>query len=341
MPKGDLEAWGQRWNKKLKVEVAFDPSAQVLQPGFVPVEIPAVDEILGGGFARGRTSMIFGEASAGKTLLAQLLIAAAQRQGGRALFFDVERTFHPGWFAMTGVDVTDPEKLLVVRPRNLEQAFDLITDALEELRPEVLVLDSIPALIPSAVLKAKMEDKDFRGVTARKVTEGIGKCTQANTSTALVMINQLRVSMGVTFGNPESLPGGKALRFYASLLLRMRRGKWLTDKGDPLDFTDVEDDKDAKRIGFMLRMRTEKNKLAPPQQETELRFTFDGVVDVLSSNVHLALVHGVISSPSAGYFDVPGVVGKVHGRAALDELLRGDSEAYERVLDRLKEKLGR
>ena len=330
---GDFDLWQKKWNRLVKRRVVFEPRDEELEVKVIPTGIPAFDEILGPsqqtekGFPRGRTTIIVGEPSTGKTLVAQLLVAAAQRQGGRALVFDIERTFDPRWAALTGVDLAS-DKLMIVRPVNLEQTFDLVCSALEELQPEVLVVDSIPALVPKAVLLAEMEKQDFRGVTARKTTEGIAKATQYNVSTALVFINQLRLKMGVAFGNPESMPGGKALKFYASLLLRTRRGKWLTDAGEGSALDEVGDDEDTKRIGFLLRLRVEKNKLAPPWGECDVPFRFTGAVDPIPSTVHLALQRGVITQRAAGYFDVPGQDKPVHGRTAVEQLYRDDEQRY-------------
>ncbi|KKK92394.1 hypothetical protein LCGC14_2703390, partial [marine sediment metagenome] len=275
-----LEAWGQRWNTKAKADVAFSPEDALLNPTSIEMGIPALDLMLGGGIPRGRTSMFFGEPSTGKTLLAQRVIAAAQKQGGRAMF-----------------------------------------DGLETVRPEVMVVDSIPALVPQAMLEAEMEKQDFRGLAARKITEGVAKATQYNQTTALIFINQLRTDLGKTFGNPEKLPGGKALKFHVSLIVRVRRGQWLTeadvaeDEMPDLD-TVLESDKEPKRIGFMLRLRTEKNKLAPPEQSTSIKFYFNGRVDPMGSLVHLAIQRGVIEG-TRGYYEVPGVDGKVHGFSAV------------------------
>jgi recombination protein RecA len=262
-PLPSLSEWGKVWNTKTKRSATFDPEDDDLIPEALSTEIPALDAMLGGGFCRGRTTTIFGEPSSGKTLLSQLLIAAAQRQGGRAMFFDVERTYDPRWFRMTGVD-TDYEKLIVVRPANLEQSFDMLSDALVKVKPDVIVVDSIPAMVPKAILDADMEKQDFRGVHARKITEGMGQCTQDNTNTVLVFINQTRIAMNVRFGSPESLPGGKGIRFYSSVLLRTRRGTWLYDSGEGTDMDEWEEDTEKPKIGFTLKLRAEKNKLAPP-----------------------------------------------------------------------------
>ena len=325
-----LRSFGQRWNKKTKSEVAFEPEAEVLSPDAVPLEIPAVDLMLGGGMPRGRTSIFIGEPSSGKTLLSQLTIAAAQRAGGKAIFFDIERTYDAKWFALTGVD-TRPEKLLVVRPESLEQGFDMICDALKKVKPEVIVVDSIPAMVPQDVMDKDMVDKDFRGLEPRKITAGVKKATQFNQTTALIFINQLRVNMGVKFGNSESMPGGKGLKFHASLLVRVRKGSWLTDATesntdrDEDGFTTLEADTNSRRIGFMLRLRTEKNKCAPPWQECALKFFFNGVIDPLGSLIHLAMQRGVIEV-TGSWFKLPGVEKKLHGLPAVEEAIREDED---------------
>ncbi|KKM02806.1 hypothetical protein LCGC14_1780780 [marine sediment metagenome] len=336
-----LRSFGQRWNRKTKSEVAFEPEAEILSPEAVPLDIPAVDLMLGGGIPRGRTSVLFGQESAGKTLLAQLIIAATQRAGGVAMFFDVERTYDAKWFALTGVD-TSPEKLLVVRPESLEQGFDMICDALKKVKPEVIVVDSVAAMVPQDILKASMEEKDFRGLEARKITAGVKKATQFNRTTALIFINQLRVNMGVKFGNPESMPGGKALKYHASVMIRVRRGTWLTDmseKGEDRDedgFATLESSKDAKRIGFMLKLRTEKNKCAPPWQDCELKFFFNGALDPLGSLIHLAQQRGIIEV-SGSWFKLPGVEAKLHGLGAVEEAIREDEELKARLVAEIQE----
>ena len=334
----DLDAFGKRWNKRAKVNVAFEPEAEELSPGSIPLDIPAVDLMLGGGMPLGRTSIFIGEPSSGKTLLAQLVIAAAQKQGGKALFFDIERTYDAKWFALTGVD-TSPDKLMVVRPRTLEQTFDMVIDALEKVQPEVIVVDSVSALVPEAMLKAAMEDKDFQGLAARKTTEGIKKCTAYNQATVLIFINQLRVTMGVVYGNPESMPGGKAIRFHASLILRVRRGKWLTDVAQKMgeeEFTSMEESKDSARIGFMLRLRTEKSKVSTPWQSCELKFFFNGTVDPLGSLIHLAIQRGVIV-PTGSYYKVLDLPEKIHGLGRVEKLIREDDTLKNELVRKIKE----
>ena len=331
-----LEVFGKRWNSRAKTEIAFEPEAEILKPNAIELDIPALDDMLGGGIPRGRTTIIFGEAAAGKTLLSQLIIAAAQRRGGKAIFLDVERTYDPKWFRLTGVD-TSSEKLLVVRPRSLEQTFDIVTDALDNLKPEVIVLDSIPALIPQTILDAEMAKQDFRGVAARKITEGIAKSTTYNSSTALVLINQIRMEMGRTFGNPEKQSGGKALQFHSSLTIRVRRGKWLTDVAQETSPFDDVSEKDAERIGFLLKLRTEKNKLHRPWLETDLKFYFNGTVDPIGSLIHLAIQRGIIEVAGRGWFVLPDSEEKIHGLPAVEKTLKEDEELKQKIIQLTKE----
>lgn len=340
-----LEAWGKRWNKKVHADVVFDPADEQLVPHAISIGIPALDIMLGGGIPRGRTTIVYGEYSSGKTLLTQFIIAAAQRQGGKAIFFDVERTFDPRWFEATGVSL-DKNKLKVARPRNLEQCFDMVVDALENLRPDVIVVDSIPAMVPSAMMRDKrgklveMAEKDFRGLAARKMTEGVAKATAYNQTSALIFVNQVRVDMGVTFGSPDKMPGGKGLGFHASIIIRMRKGGWLTtetEKGeaDLSSFVKV-DKEETPRIGCMLKMRTEKNKIAPPMQRCEFKFFFTGEVDPTGSLVHLAVTRGVISE-NKGYYVVPGIKGKIHGRRQLEARIKSDAELERMLIEGVQE----
>ncbi len=331
-----FEAFGKRWNKKAGTEVVFDPENEVLNPDAVPFGIVAIDTMLGGGIPRGRTTVFIGEEQSGKTLLAQLVIASVQRQGGKAMFFDIERTYDRRWFALTGVD-TSPSGLHIVRPENLEQGFEMVVDALKKVKPDVIVMDSVSAMVPKDVLKASMEDKDFRGLEARKITAGIKKVTQYNQTTALIIINQLRTLMGVVYGNPESQPGGRGLKFHTSLRVRVRRGAKLTtatesSKLDDDGFLPDDDDKDAKHLGFVMKLRTEKNKCAPPDWEgCEIKMFFDGTIDSTGSLIRLAVQRGVIET-TGGYYKLPGLDKKVHGLGALEKLIRDDNDIKERLV---------
>lgn len=328
-----LKSWMAGWNKKTKAKVVFDPADKILIPEGIHLGIPAVDNMLGDGFPRGRTTIFLGEASSGKTLLAQLLIAAAQKEGGTCMFFDIERTFDSRWFEATGVD-TSSDKFIVSRPRNLEEAFEMVIDALEKVRPDVIVVDSIPALVPRAIMETRME-KERMGLTAKRISDGVKLCTQANQDCVLVFINQPRISLGVTFGNPETMPGGKQLLFSSTILVRTRQGAFILEDNDEEDM-DEDSKKKKNRIGFILKLRTERNKIFRPFEDSTLEFRFDGSVDWISSLVHDALVAGVIVSPSKGYFESDLWEGKVHGREKVEAMIRKDEELKNELTKRTK-----
>ncbi len=340
-------AFGKRWNSKASTEVVFDPENPILEADAVPLGMPAIDLMLGGGIPRGRTTVFIGEEQSGKTLLSQLVIAAVQRQGGTAMFFDIERTYDPKWFAMTGVDM-DPDKLIVVHPENLEQGFDMVVDALIKVKPDVIVMDSVSAMVPKATMKdergklVEMAEKDFRGLEARKITAGIKKITQYNQTTALIIINQLRVQMGVVFGNPESQPGGKGLKFHTSLRVRVRRGAKLTTateggKRDDDGFL-LAEDKNARQLGFIMKLRVEKNKCAPIDWlGREIKVFFDGTIDSTGWLIDLAVQHGVVEV-TGGYYKLPGLDKKVHGLIAVDKLILGDEDIKERLVAGIRDR---
>jgi len=312
----------------------FKPKDPRLNPNILPTDLESLDLILGGGIRRGRTTMIYGIESSGKTLLTQVIIAAAQRRGGRAFFLDAEKTYDSNWFALTGVDLDD-DKLTIGRPASLEHAFDMLEGALKA-KFEVVVLDSIPSLVSQAALDSKMTEKDQMGGDARKITAGVKKCNLMNESSAFIVINQMRSALGVVYGSPETIPGGKFLRAAASVSLRLRRGAWVLDKdldeGEVPTFTSVDDSKEAQRVGFQMRIRVEKNKTEIPWQETDIRVLFNGSVDSTGSLVDLAIKRGVVVlEKGLSFYRVPGHDGLINGRNAVADYLRETPDARELV----------
>jgi recombination protein RecA len=138
--------------------------------------------------------------------------------------------------------------------------------------------------------------------------------------------------MGVSFGNPESMPGGKGLQFYSSLMVRVRRGAWITDSTST-----GEDEKDANRIGFNLKLRTEKNKLAPPWKTAQLEFKFDGTIEPIGALIRLAIEKNVITVNGPGYYEVPTIEGKVHGLDNLKALIKEDELLEDIIVQRIKD----
>jgi recombination protein RecA len=229
-------------------------SAERQQVDFIPSGSIALDLALGvGGIPRGRITEIFGPESSGKTTLCQHVIAEAQRRGGVAAFIDVEHALDPGYARACGVNV---DELLVSQPDTGEQALEITETLIRSGGIDLVVVDSVAALVPRAEIEGEMGDS-FVGIQARLMSQALRKLTGAvsRSNTSLVFTNQLREKIGVMFGNPEVTPGGRALKFYASVRLEIRRVETIKTG--------------TESVGNRVRVKVVKNKVAPPFRVAE------------------------------------------------------------------------
>lgn len=225
----------------------------------IPTGILSIDAALGiGGFARGRIVEVYGPESGGKTTLTLHVIHQAQAAGGTAAFVDAEHALDPKYAAALGVDTAN---LFVSQPDNGEQALEIVEGLVESGEFDIIVVDSVAALVPKAELEGDMGDPQM-GLQARLMSQGMRKLTGkvSRTKTCLVFINQIREKIGVMFGNPETTTGGRALKFYASQRLDVRKSTSIKE-GD-------------RTIGFQARIKVVKNKLAAPFLEAEPEMIF-------------------------------------------------------------------
>jgi len=252
----------------------------------IPTGSISLDLALGGrGLPRGRVAEFFGPEASGKTTLALSLVASAQRTGGVAAFIDAEHAFDAAWAKRIGVDL---ESLLISQPDTGEQALEICDLLVRSGAIDVIVIDSVAALVPRAEIEGEMGDTHV-GLQARLMSQALRKLSGAiqRSNTAVVFINQLREKVGVFFGNPEVTPGGRALKFYSSVRIDLRRVE--TIKAG------------SQAIGSRVRAKVVKNKVAPPFKSAEFDIMFDTGISREGSLLDLGVEVGLVKKVGAFY----------------------------------------
>jgi recombination protein RecA len=258
-----------------------------LQVDVIPTGSLALDRALGvGGVPRGRVTEIYGPDGAGKTTLAQHIVAEAQKRGGVAAYIDMEHALDPAYSARCGVDVDD---LLISQPDTGEQALEIAETLIRSGAVDIIVVDSVAALVPRAEIEGEMGDS-HPGLQARLMSQALRKLSGAikQSNTALVFTNQLREKIGVMFGNPVTTSGGRALKFYASVRLDIRRIAAIKEKGEV--------------IGNRTRVRVTKNKVAPPFRVAEFDLMYDEGISKAGDLLDMAVELGVVEKRGSYYY---------------------------------------
>jgi len=272
----------------------------------LPTGSLALDMALGiGGIPRGRVVEIYGPESSGKTTLTLSVIAQTQRAGGVTAFIDAEHAFDPTYAKKLGVNLDD---LLISQPDTGEQALEITDMLIRSNAVDMVVIDSVAALVPRAEIEGEMGDSHV-GLQARLMSQALRKLTGSisKSKTALVFINQIREKIGIMFGNPETTPGGRALKFYASVRLDIRRIE-IIKRGD-------------EAVGNHVRVKVVKNKVAPPFRQAEFDIMYDEGISRSSDLIDVGTALGVIQKQGTwlAYGDVKLGQGRDNARAFLKE----------------------
>jgi recombination protein RecA len=288
----------------------------------VPTGSVALDLALGvGGVPRGRITEIYGPESSGKTTLCYHIVANAQRNGGVAAFIDAEHALDPGYAKNVGVNV---DELLVSQPDTGEQALEIAETLIRSNGVDVVVVDSVAALVPRAEIEGEMGDS-FVGLQARLMSQALRKLTGAinRSNTALVFTNQLREKIGVMFGNPETTPGGRALKFYASVRLDIRRIETLKAGTDA--------------VGSRTRVKVVKNKVASPFRVAEFDIMYNEGISREGGLLDVGIAAGTLSKTGA-WFNY-GDMRLGQGRENARDFLRANAEVATKIEDEIRGKV--
>jgi recombination protein RecA len=289
----------------------------------IPTGSIALDVALGiGGLPRGRVVEIFGPESSGKTTVALHAVANAQKLGGIAAFIDAEHALDPEYAKKLGVDT---DALLVSQPDTGEQALEIADMLIRSGALDVIVIDSVAALVPRAEIEGEMGDSHV-GLQARLMSQALRKITGAlsNSGTTAIFINQLREKIGVMFGSPETTTGGRALKFYASIRLDVRRIETLKDGADA--------------VGSRTRVKVVKNKVSPPFKQAEFDILYGIGISREGGLIDMGVEQGIVRKSGAWYTYEGDQLGQ--GKENARAFMRDNPDLADEVEKRIKEKLG-
>ena len=283
----------------------------------------SLDVALGvGGIPRGRVVEIYGPESSGKTTLALHIVAEAQKAGGFAAFIDAEHAVDPDYSKRLGVNT---EELLISQPDSGEQALEICETLVRSGALHVIVIDSVAALVPRAELEGDMGDSHM-GLQARLMSQALRKLTGtvSRSNTTVIFINQIREKIGVMFGNPETTPGGRALKFYSSIRLEIRK------------ITTIKDG--AEMVGSRVRVRVVKNKVAPPFKKSEFDIMYGQGISYVGDIIDLAVEGNIVEKTGAWYSYDDMKIGQ--GRENAKSFLTENPDIMAAVTDKVKSFMG-
>jgi len=285
----------------------------------IPTGSPSLDIALGvGGIPRGRIIEIYGPESSGKTTLALHIVAEAQKRGGRAAYVDSEHALDPEYAKRIGVKIDD---LFISQPDSGEEALIIVESLVRSGSIEVVVVDSVAALTPQAEIEGEIGDAHI-GLQARLMSQALRKLTAiaAKSATSIIFINQIRMQIGMMYGNPETTPGGKALKFYSSCRIEVRRAAQIK-KGDEI-------------IGNRIKAKVVKNKVAPPFKATEFDIMYNEGISYYADLINTGVKYNIITRAGANYSFDSNKLG--NGLEAAKNFLKENPKLAQEILKKIK-----
>ncbi len=300
----------------MKLGEAHKADVELIQSGALSLDIA-----LGGGYPKGRIIEIYGPESSGKTTLTLHAIAEVQRKGGTAAFIDAEHALDPAYARKLGVDT---DNLLVSQPDNGEQALEIAETLVRSNAVDLVVVDSVAALVPQAEIDGEMGDSHM-GLQARLMSQALRKLTGIinKSKTTVIFINQIRMKIGVMFGNPETTTGGNALKFYASVRIDIRRIGQIKS-GEEI-------------IGNRTKVKVVKNKIAPPFRVAEFDIMYNEGISKTGDVLDLAVQHGIVGKSGAWFDYNDEKIGQ--GREATKEYLKENSKTLTEIDKKVRTKV--
>ncbi len=306
--KGSIMKLGEHEHQKIEVS----PTGSI-----------SLDLALGvGGYPKGRIIEIYGPESSGKTTIALHAIAEVQKQGGRAAFIDAEHALDPVYASNLGVDI---DELLLSQPDTGEQALEICDALVRSEALSIIVIDSVAALVPQAEIDGEIGDNQI-GLQARLMSRALRKLSGSisKTQTIVIFINQLREKVGVIFGNPETTPGGKALKYYSSVRLDIRRGEQIKNNSEIL--------------GNKTNIKVVKNKVAPPFKTTTIEIIYGQGISRLGEIIDLSAEYGIIEKSGSWYAYQGNKIGQ--GKENTKQYLKQNKPLQIEIETKLRKKLG-
>jgi recombination protein RecA len=287
----------------------------------IPSGALSLDIALGGGYPKGRIIEIYGPESSGKTTLTLHAIAQVQKAGGTAAFIDAEHALDPAYAKKLGVDV---DNLLVSQPDNGEQALEIAETLVRSNAVDLVVVDSVAALVPQAEIEGEMGDSHM-GLQARLMSQALRKLTGiiSKSKTTVIFINQIRMKIGVMFGNPETTTGGNALKFYASVRIDIRRSGQIKS-GEEI-------------VGNRTKVKIVKNKIAPPFRIAEFDIMYNEGISNTGDVLDLAVLHGIVGKAGAWFDYNDAKIGQ--GREASKVYLKQNPEVLAEIEEKVRVKV--